>query len=186
MGENPRGSFHLLLHVSLSGGIKPATGYWCQLAEQRERLLPACHLLPLLVIKVRIRSCAFLFFVILWVWLFEKYCTWHVCYRLSQQECNEKMRTPTNTSRRSALFPVPTRLVKIKIKIAPISVLCLCCTYLIKRSHLYFSFACLVFPQAICYTTEVSFEEAVLKNLNSFTSVYHVVSAIGDMAKYIF
>lgn len=60
------------------------------------------------------------------------------------------------------------RLVKNR-KSAPITVFfqTVCYIYLIKRSLLYFNFClpCLVFPQAICYTTVVSFEEATLTAL---------------------
>lgn len=167
MGENPRRSFHLLLHnVSQLG--RP--GYWCQLAERR-KIAPCMSLLPFSLIKVWIRSRAFFFF--LWVWLFEKYM---VCLLWAVQDCHSrnamKGEEPLQIHPDVLYYSQCKRGLLKTGKNAPITVFfqTVCCTYLIKISRLYFNFClpCLVFPQAICYMQFFFFfEETVLKTLTT-------------------
>lgn len=75
-------------------GIKPATGYWCQLVEQREeRLLPGCHYFRFLSLKCGLGAPLFFcLFMSLSVWKIYGLCAIG-CAKLSQQECNEKRGT---------------------------------------------------------------------------------------------
>lgn len=110
------------------------------------------------------------------------------CARLSQQECNERRGTPTNTSRRSPLLPVQKRLVKNRKKMLQLQ-----CSFRLYVAHIWLkyhvfisTFACLVLYSHKPSVTRSSFYS--FKNFNSFMLLYVqcVVFAILQKTKCIF
>lgn len=105
-GRNSQEKFSFSYYTTChKRGIRPATGYWCQPAEQREeRLFPACHYFRFRSLKCGLGPVPFSVF--LWVWLKN---IWSVLLYCAQQECNEKRGTPANTF---TITPSAKELVK--------------------------------------------------------------------------